>query len=333
MSVLHKYFPGVVSAKYAQDAVHYILGRHMDNNTSWVSGVGTKSAKLGYGQNRADRFYIAGGVVNGYANVLPDFPEAVDDYGLLRDETGYSIENAAKWIPLGYAAHLADQAITFGPLTDKTVGDPPFKVSATTDSGLPVSFSASGSCTVSGDIVTLVSAGPCTITASQPGDADHYPAADVSRSFQVVTSQQGSVGGTVPATLSLTLGTPASFGVFTPGVTRSYDATTAATVTSTAGDALLSVADPSGTHTGHLVNGGFFLPQPLQAHATNASNQGTAFNDVGSATSPLNLLMWNAPVSNDAVTLQFRQLVDDDDALRTGSYSKTLTFTLSTTTP
>ena len=28
----------------------------------------------------------------------------------------------------------------------------------------------------------------------------------------------GTVGGTVPATLSLTLGAPASFGAFTPGV-------------------------------------------------------------------------------------------------------------------
>ena len=32
------------------------------------------------------------------------------------------------------------------------------------------------------------------------------------------TSTGGSVGGTVPATLSLTLGTPATFGAFTPGV-------------------------------------------------------------------------------------------------------------------
>jgi hypothetical protein len=38
-------------------------------------------------------------------------------------------------------------------------------------------------------------------------------------------------------------------------------------------------------------------------------------------------------VSNDAVTLGFSQLVNQTDALRTGSYSKTLTFTLSTTTP
>ncbi len=55
------------------------------------------------------------------------------------------------------------------------------------------------------------------------------------------------------------LGAPATFGTFTPGVTRDYTASTTATVTSTAGDATLTVADPSSDHTGHLVNGAFFL--------------------------------------------------------------------------
>ena len=102
---------------------------------------------------------------------------------------------------------------------------------------------------------------------------------------------------------------------------------------STAGDALLSVADPSSTATGHLVNGTFSLPQPLQARARNAANTGTAYNNVGSSASPLNLLTYSAPVSNDAVAVQFSQLINSTDALRTGAYSKTLTFTLSTTTP
>ena len=53
-------------------------------------------------------------------------------------------------------------------------------------------------------------------------------------------------------------------------------------MTSTAGDALLSVADPSSVGTGHLVNGTFVLPQPLQARARNAANTGTAYNNVGS---------------------------------------------------
>ena len=143
----------------------------------------------------------------------------------------------------------------------------------------------------------------------------------------------GGVSGNVPATLSLTLGSPANFGALTPGVTRTYEASMTGNVISTAGDALLSVADPSSNHTGHLVNGSFFLPQPLQARARNATNTGTAYNNVGSSASPLNLLTWSGPISNDAVSLQFSQLVNANDALRTGTYSKTLTFTLSTTNP
>jgi hypothetical protein len=42
---------------------------------------------------------------------------------------------------------------------------------------------------------------------------------------------------------------------------------------------------------------------------------------------------WTAPVSNDSVTVTFNQHIGTNDALRTGTYSKTLTFTLSTTNP
>ena len=137
----------------------------------------------------------------------------------------------------------------------------------------------------------------------------------------------------MPATLSLTLGAPASFGAFTAGLGKTYEATTPAKVTSSAGNALLSVADPSSTATGYLVNGAFALAQPLQARARNAANTGTAYNNVGSAASPLNLLEYSGPISNDDVTLGFSQRINANDPLRTGTYSKTLTFTLSTTQP
>ena len=48
---------------------------------------------------------------------------------------------------------------------------------------------------------------------------------------------------------------------------------------------------------------------------------------------PLTLLTWSQPVSNDAVALDFRQMIGASDALRTGAYAKVLTLTLSTTTP
>ena len=165
------------------------------------------------------------------------------------------------------------------------------------------------------------------------GSADDVAVAGDRTITLSLTSASTDVSGSVPATLSLSVGAPASFGAFTPGVGRDYFASTTANVVSTAGDAVLSVADMSSTATGHLVNGAFALPQPLQSRARNAMNTSTAYNNVGSAASPLNLLAYGGPISNDPVSLDFKQTIGASDPLRTGTYSKTLTFTLSTTTP
>ena len=142
-----------------------------------------------------------------------------------------------------------------------------------------------------------------------------------------------SVSGTVPATLSLALGAPASFGPFTPGVARTYNASTTANVISTAGDALLSVSDPSPTNTGKLVNSAFTLANPIMASATSAGGTGAAAAAVGGSAAPTSLLAYTGPRSNDQVSLAFSQAIGANEALRTGTYSKTLTFTMSTTQP
>jgi hypothetical protein len=143
---------------------------------------------------------------------------------------------------------------------------------------------------------------------------------------RVIDTKDASVGGTVPATLTLTLGAPASFGAYQPGAAHDYTASTTADAVSTAGDATPSVADPSLTATGHLVNGTFSLPQSLLVQAA-----GGAFAAV-SAT-PTALHAYAGPVSHDMQTVAFKQSIGAGDALRTGTYSKTLTFTLSTTQP
>ena len=78
------------------------------------------------------------------------------------------------------------------------------------------------------------------------------------------------------ATLALTLGAPVQFGAFTPGVAKEYTASRTATVLSTAGDATLSVADPSPTNTGKLVNGTFALARPCRASASSRHGARTA---------------------------------------------------------
>jgi hypothetical protein len=160
-----------------------------------------------------------------------------------------------------------------------------------------------------------------------------WNACDKSQTPAKTTDVNGGAGGSVSPSLSLTLGTPASFGAFTPGLSNDYTASTTANVISTAGDGTLSVADPSSIQTGHLMNGTFALPSILQAKATSAAGIGSALANVGGSASPAPLLTYSGPTSNDAVSLSFQQHVGSTDALRTGAYSKTLTFTLSTTNP
>ena len=100
----------------------------------------------------------------------------------------------------------------------------------------------------------------------------------------------------MPATLALTLGAPATFGAFTPGVAKEYTASTTATVISTAGDAALTVADPSTNGTGRLVNGTFSL-------AAAAAGRSATRQDAG-----------RAPTSNEAVTVAFKQAIGANDA-------------------
>lgn len=143
--------------------------------------------------------------------------------------------------------------------------------------------------------------------------------------------EQGTVSGTVPATLSLTLGQAPSFGAFTPGVSRDYETTGTATVSSTAGDAALSVVDPSAAAPGRLINGAYSLAQPLQVKASSAGGLGGDYGAVSG--SPRTVLEYAGPISSDTVTLGFKQSIGAAEPLRTGDYSKTLTYTLSTTTP
>jgi aminopeptidase N len=138
------------------------------------------------------------------------------------------------------------------------------------------------------------------------------------------TSVPGDVSGTVPGTLALTVASTASLGNFTPGVASDYTSSLAANVTSTAGDATFTVVDPSTNVPGRLVNGAFSLAQPLNAGIGTLA----PISDT-----PLTLKTYSGPVSNDQLTVGLRQSIGANEALRTGIYSKTLTFTLSTTSP
>lgn len=79
----------------------------------------------------------------------------------------------------------ANQTITFGALADKNLWNADFSVNATATSALPVTFNATGSCTISGNVAHIRSTGNCTITAHQAGNVNYNPATDVSQTFTV----------------------------------------------------------------------------------------------------------------------------------------------------
>jgi hypothetical protein len=73
---LHREYPEIFGPEMIFNALNFILGCHPGlNNMSFASGIGTKSATVGYGLNRADWSYIPGGVISGTALIRPDFPE------------------------------------------------------------------------------------------------------------------------------------------------------------------------------------------------------------------------------------------------------------------
>src|SRR5450432_652289 len=79
------------------------------------------------------------------------------------------------------------QTIAFGALVGRSYGSATFGISATATSGLAVSFASTTSsvCTTSGTTVTIVAAGPCSITASQSGNASYSTAPNVIQGFTV----------------------------------------------------------------------------------------------------------------------------------------------------
>ena len=81
-----------------------------------------------------------------------------------------------------------NQTISFAPLPDRLTTDPPFGLSATASSGLPVSFEVvSGPATLAGTTVTLTGqTGTVIIRASQDGNVQYNAATPIEQSFEVL---------------------------------------------------------------------------------------------------------------------------------------------------
>jgi hypothetical protein len=107
------------------------------------------------------------------------------------NQVGNDKFNAAKEVSATIVATAKkDQLIDFQPPTEGTVGQT-VTLSATADSYLPVVFASSPStvCTISGNVVSLMGAGNCIVTANQAGNDKYNAAKEVSATIVVKANQ------------------------------------------------------------------------------------------------------------------------------------------------
>jgi uncharacterized repeat protein (TIGR03803 family) len=107
-------------------------------------------------------------------------------------QAGDNRYNAAADVQQTLTVNKGDQTITFNALANKTTGDTPFALTATTSSGLAVSYASSNAAvaTIVGNTVTIVGAGTTIITASQSGNANFNAATAVAQIFTVTSGTQ-----------------------------------------------------------------------------------------------------------------------------------------------
>jgi hypothetical protein len=104
---------------------------------------------------------------------------------------------AAPPVQRSFTVGKAGQSLTFNQPPNRTFGEPPFALSATASSGLPVSFRlVSGPATLSGSTVTLTGTGTVTVEALQPGNDCFSAAWPLQRSFTVTAASNTTAAST-----------------------------------------------------------------------------------------------------------------------------------------
>jgi len=228
---------------------------------------------------------------------------SVGTCSITANQPGNGLYNAATPVTRNFQVTQGSQTITFPqpPSTALTAG--PVAMTATASSGLPVGYASTTLpvCTVSGSSVTLVSAGACSITATQAGNANYAAATAVTRTFTVNKANQSITFPALP-NRSLTSGPVTLSGSASSGLAVTFASTTPA-VCSVAGvtATLLSVGTCSITaNQGGNAN---YLAAATVTRSFNVTQgaQTITFNNPGSKTvlnSPLTL---NASASSGLI--------------------------------
>jgi hypothetical protein len=135
------------------------------------------------------------------------------------------------------------QSIAFEPLGTQTYGAPPISLTATASSGLPVSYSAAGQCSIDSSTLKIGSVGSCSVAASQAGDDSWLAASPVTQSFTINPAP-------------LTIGAPSpirAYGASNPALAPSYSGlvagdTAASLTTAPTCTTLATSSSPAGSY-------------------------------------------------------------------------------------
>jgi hypothetical protein len=124
---------------------------------------------------------------------------------VIANQAGNSNYSAATQVTQTTNATLASQTITFPAPASPAAYNTSFAVSATSTSGLAVTITPSGVCSILSGTVTMTSGtGTCTLTASQSGNTNYSAAANVIHTVTATLASQ-SITVTVPAPATATL--------------------------------------------------------------------------------------------------------------------------------
>jgi hypothetical protein len=172
--------------------------------------------------------------------------------------------------------------------------------------------------------------------------------ADAAATAVVTAGESDEAHGEVPFEQKLTSNCNVNLGKFDAGLAekQKHEGECSVVATSTAAESQLTAEDQAtSNHEGHLVhydshaaNREFYLSEPLEADAVDHETS-NVFPGPGTGapfaplTSKVTLLSWADPINLDPVTVTFRQYILEHERLNTGTYSKVITLTLSTTTP
>lgn len=117
------------------------------------------------------------------------------------NQGGNSNYSPALTVSQNFTVSKSAQTISFNSLIEKAIGQPDFALTASSSSGLSISYTCDNPAvaTVSNGVVHIVGTGVANITAKQGGNTFYMPASDVTQQLKVKNSFQTITFGTLPA--------------------------------------------------------------------------------------------------------------------------------------